>query len=742
MDARSFLEDAGGRAEEAYRRELRLLPFERFLDLVLEDPYALGRSAVQYLVDAVDHFGTREVPAIGGTALRHGIWDAPFDGGRGAVHGQEAAQERIVRLLRTAAEEGRLDRVLVLHGPNGSAKSTLVDTLFRGLSHYSRLPEGVLYRFHWVFPRSGTGEELGFGGGRGRHEEPVDTGDSYALLGPEEIAARVACDLRDNPFLLLPRGDRARLLADAAERKPFRRTLRHLAEGDLCPKCKAIFEALLAGYHGDLRRVLRHVQVERWFIDPRFRRGAVVVPPQGSVDASVREVSAGISSSSLPPLLQHVPLLEASGDLVDANRGGLEFSDFLKRPIELFKYLLGTSEKGTVAVGPFLAHLSVVLFATTNEKYLDAFKSSPDWTSFKARMELVPVPYLLEPGREEAIYRDFAASMAPGRHVPPHLLAALAQFSVLTRLEPPDPERYPEGDRRLVEGLTPPEKLRLYETGEAPERLGAAERRALHAALPEVRDESRDSPHYEGRFGASAREIRSVLSGAAADPEGRGCLSPDLVFGHLKGLLRERTVYDFLKIQPSAGYHDPDAFEKEAEAGWTRRSLDDIQEALELVPAREYERRFERYVSHAVAFTQKERLRNAVSGEQEPPDEDVMRSVERLLKVPESPAVFRQNLVARIGAYGLENPGKKPDLRALFPEVLRALRKDYFETIRSRIKAVESRILSVGSEEFEHLDAPQREEARRALRNLEGRFGYCATCAREAVSAARKMLEE
>lgn len=744
MDAREFLNGVGGRAEEAYERDRRLLDYASFVDLVLADPYAMGRSAVQYVVDAVDYFGTREVPGIGGPVRRHAIWDAPWADGKGAVYGQERVQERIVRVFRSAAEEGRLDRLVLLHGPNGSSKSTLVEALMRGVAHYSTLPEGALYRFHWVFPRRPDAEEGGLGfaaltrGGAG--EEGAS--ESYALLDPEEIAARIPCELRDNPLLLLPAEARRRLLEEAAGTSPPRRTLRHQEEADLCPKCRSIADALHAAYRGDLRRVLRHAQVERWYVSPRYRAGAVVVPPQQSVDANLREMASGSAAAGLPAILHHVALAEPSGDLIDANRGILEFSDFLKRPVEYSKYLLGTTEKGTVPVGPFLAHLNMVMLATTNEHYLDAFKESPDWTSFKARMELVAVPYLLEASKEEPVYRSFLSSMAPGRHVGPHVLPALAHFAVLTRLRRPDPVKHAEGVREIVADLSPAGKFRLYETGEPPDGLSAAERRTLLGALPEIRDEYRDSVDYEGRHGASAREIRSVLGAAAADPEGRACLSPTVVFRHLRELLREKSVYLFLRIEPADGYHRAEDFADAAEERCARRGLEDLQEALELVPAGEYERRFERYVAHAVAFTQKERVRNAVTGALEPPDEEVLASVERLLTVKESPAAFRRNLVARIGAFGVENPGRRPDFRVLFPEILRALRKEYFRTIRDRVRKVEGHILAFGTPDFERLDRTQQELVRRALGNLESRHGYCGVCAREAVVAARGLLDE
>jgi predicted Ser/Thr protein kinase len=735
MDARSFLDDAGVRGREAFRSEQRLLTFDGFLQRVAASPAALTRSTVQYLIDAIDSFGVREVPGVGGPVRRYRLFDAPWAAGRGAVFGQEQVQDRIVRSLRTAAEEGRLDRLLLLHGPNGSSKSSLVAALMEGMAAYGNTAPGALYRFHWIFPQAEDGANLGFGSASGSGRQDVESDSpSYALLPPEQVAARVPCELRDNPLLLLPPADRRRFLMEAGLDPERGRSLRHLLEGDLCPRCRSIHDALLVGHGGDLRRVLRHAQVERWFPSPRYRAGAVVVPPQGSVDARVREHTTAFSVAGLPSLLHHTPLLEATGDLVDAHRGILEFSDFLKRPIDLFKYLLHTTEKGTVSVGPMLLHLDLVMLATTNEHYLDAFKQSPDWTSFKARMELVEVPYLLEPGKERAVYESFIGGLAPDRHVAPHVLDALARFAVLTRLRHPVVEGWEPSDRELVTSLSPEEKLRLYDSGLPPDRLEPSARARLLSLLQALRDEFLGSSDYEGRRGASAREIRSVLHGAAADTDGRTCLTPAVVLRHLRSMLREVSVYLFLQFEKEEGYHDADAFADHIEKYLEERSLEDVQEALELVPEGEFERRLDTYVTHAVAFTQGVGVRNHVTGALEPPDAEVLQAVERLLNVRESPTVFRSNLVARIGAFGIDHPGERPQWRRLFPEILRALHEDYFQSTRAKVQRVRAHMALEGTPEFANLSEEDRAAASRAHRNLLEKFHYCAACAREAMA--------
>src|SRR5690349_21951847 len=59
----------------------------------------------------------------------------------------------IVNVFRSAAlKYGSERRVLLLHGPVGSSKSTIARLLKRGLESYSRSKEGALYTHQWLMP--------------------------------------------------------------------------------------------------------------------------------------------------------------------------------------------------------------------------------------------------------------------------------------------------------------------------------------------------------------------------------------------------------------------------------------------------------------------------------------------------------------------------------------------------------------------------------------------------------------
>ena len=91
--------------------------------------------------------------------------------------------------------------------------------------------------------------------------------------------------------------------------------------GELCHKCRKVYAALLAAANGDWLRVLRNVQVRRFYLSRRYLVGAVTVEPQMSADAAYHQISSDRSQANLPAALQNVVMFEPHGPLVNANRG-------------------------------------------------------------------------------------------------------------------------------------------------------------------------------------------------------------------------------------------------------------------------------------------------------------------------------------------------------------------------------------------------------------------------------------
>src|SRR5438128_10144741 len=122
---------------------------EEYLDIVREHP-EVTRTAYQRLYDMIMSHGTEELyeqkekvtryKFFTDFAARHG--DAIFGLDRSLIH--------LVNQFKSAAKGyGTEKRVLLLHGPVGSSKSTIARLLKKGLEEYARDDQGMLFSFKW-----------------------------------------------------------------------------------------------------------------------------------------------------------------------------------------------------------------------------------------------------------------------------------------------------------------------------------------------------------------------------------------------------------------------------------------------------------------------------------------------------------------------------------------------------------------------------------------------------------------
>jgi predicted Ser/Thr protein kinase len=741
FNAKGWLTQAAGEIRESFARNRRVISFDEYLALFVLDPARQLRSAGQYVRDVFDHFGTESIRTPRGLMTRWRLFDCPWDASKDALMGQEEVQGAVYRLVSNFAREGRTNRLILLHGPNGSAKSTFVGCLQRAMEHYSTLDEGALYKFNWIFPSQKlTKGGIGFGGA---FEHGGGAPETYAYLEDELIESKIADEMRDHPLLLLPRAKRRDLIAErlgalpADERSPGFKPADYLLRGDLSHRNRQIFEALLSSYHGDLSKVLRHVQVERFFVSRRYRQAAATVEPQLAVDARSRQLTMDRSLASLPPALQSLTLYEYQGELVDGNRGVIDFADLLKRPIESYKYLLGTVEQGRVSLDVASLELDTVFIGSSNEGYLAAFKEIAEFQSFKGRMELVRVPYLLDFRVEQKIYEAQirAAHAESGKHVAPHVAWVTAVWAVLTRMKKPLAEKYSKSMAEIVVKLGPMEKAQLYAEAATPEGLSTEQQRELLSGIEKVARESDSYPNYEGRTGASPREMKLVIMNAAQSPRHK-CLSPFAVFDELEELVRGVTVYEFLKQEPlPGGFHENRKFIFQVRDRLIDRIDDEVRTSMGLVEERRYIDRFERYATHVSYWVKHEKVPNPITGRDEDPDEDMMADVERILQMGGRREEFRREVISRIGAWSIDHPRQKPDYEKIFPHPIAALREAFFEERKKQVRKINEDLLVLLTDGPARMVPEAASAANATLSVMKSRFGYCDNCAKDAVLA-------
>jgi serine protein kinase len=718
-------------AKEKFEARGTVLSFPAYLAEVEKNPAKHLRHAAQYFADLVTHFGHYTVERPMGEISRLKLFDAPFDQGENQVLGQERVQNEILRNIQNFVRAGKSDRLILLHGPNGSAKTSLVRMLARAAEVYSEHDEGAIYRFNWVFPVKVAGKAgFGFSTSEQTHS------DSYAHLPEEQIEAKIVCDINDHPILLLDAQFRMDWLKQLIEQRKLTKDYPiadFYKRGDLSHRNKKIFQALLTSYRGDISEVFKHIQVERFYFSQRYRVGLASVEPQMSVDAQVRQLTIDQSLASLPSSLKYLSLYETSGALPEGNRGMIEYNDLLKRPIEAWKYLLVATELSQASVGNVSLFFDALMLGSSNELHLQGFREYPDWQSFKGRIELVRVPYLLRYSDELQIYKTQIPRALHQVHIAPLALEVAARWAVLTRLEASRIDRFPEGVRDLIMSLSPAEKLELYDSGATPERLTQKEAKELRQLISQLYGEFDDDLEYEGKYGASPREMRTLILSASQDKR-YDHLSPIAILEGIRNLVREKSSYEFLRREPHRGYRDAENFIDVVEKRYLVDLSESIRISIGLIDTDSHKNMLERYIRNVSAWIKREKLYHPATQKMMDPDADLMVEVEKVLMArSEGVEDFRRSLISQIASQKLENPEQEIDYVLLFNPYLKKLKDDYYQQQRRVIEQAQNAFLVLLDGGENQLAAKDKEIAQTLRKNLH-EMGYNDTSARNAMA--------
>jgi len=421
--------------------------FAEYLALLEQNP-RLARNAWQRLLDMIESHGS-EKPGRDGRARRWRIFDDPFGEGRDAVFGLDEPLDALVQTIRGGAHGlGPERRILLLHGPVGSAKSTIARLLKRGLERHSRTNEGALYTFSWEIDGQSIASPT--------HQEPL-------LLVPLE--ARAALEERLN----------ARLKA----------SWRLRIEGELDPVSRYWYRELERRHAGDWNRILEHVRVRRILLSESDRLGIGTFQPKDEKNQDSTELTGDVNyrliaeygSDSDPRCFNF------DGEFNVANRGMLEFIEVLKLDVAFLYDLLGATQEHSIKPKKFAqTHIDEVILGHTNEPEYRKLQNNELMEAFRDRTIKIDVPYNLSAVDEARVYkRQFQRKGSKGPFIAPHTLEIAALWAVLTRLEEP---KHPS--------LSLLQKARLYAGGEVAgftaenvrEMRAGAEREGLSGISP------------------------------------------------------------------------------------------------------------------------------------------------------------------------------------------------------------------------------------------------------------------
>lgn len=618
--------------------------FWDYLDICAKNPAVL-RNAYQRMFDAILACGWEKYKLFKKDCVRYHFFSDPFEDGRDGIYGLDFALMQLVDFFRSAAEGYGTDkRILLLHGPVGSSKSTIARLLKKGVEHYSRTPEGALYSFSWllddrceVTPMEGNAQQA-------RRD--------HAFPSP----------MHEDPMVLVPKAARDSLTATFNEGyTPEHRggEVRVLGEPD--PFSRKILEDLMSFYDGDWKKVMEHVQVRRIVLSEKDRVGIGTFQPKDEKNQDSTELTGDINYRKIAQYGSDSDprAFNFDGELNIANRGVCEFIEVLKLDVAFLYDLLGASQEHTIKPKKFAqTYIDEVILGHTNEPEYKRLQSNEMMEAFRDRTIKIDIPYNIRLDDEIKIYqKDFGPHRIKNIHIAPHTLEVAAMWAVLTRLEEPKKA-----------GLTLMQKMKLYNGKSIP---GFTE--------DSVKELKEEAPR-EGMVGISPRYVQDKISNSLVKPQALAehTVNPFMVLNELEAGMSHHSLITDEELKKR--YKEllsvvKDEYE-DIIKGEVQRAISADEEAIKRLCAN--------YIENVRAYTQKEKVVNKYTGKDEEPDERLMRAIEEKIDIPDSRKDdFRQEIMNYIGALALDNKKFEYNTNA---RLYKALELKLFEDSRDTIK--------------------------------------------------------
>src|SRR6058998_939324 len=404
---------------------------EDYLKLIQDSP-RVTRNAFQRIYDMILSYGIEEHVEHKKKSTRYRFFRDEMHNGWDAVYGIDQSLNHLVDIFKSVSRNyGTERRVILLHGPVGSAKSTIVRLLKKGLEEYSHIPEGAMYSFAWTNIANDVEKEV------------------YAMVNDE-----LPCPMREEPLHLIPTDQREKLI-DELMRNSRDPKFRIQVEGDLCPACRQMYRELLRRYKGDWFKVMDHVKVRRLVLAEKDRIGIGTFQPKDEKNQDSTELTGDINYRKIAIYGSDsdARAFNFDGEFNVANRGIIEFIEVLKLEVAFLYDLLGASQEHKIKPKKFpQTDIDEVIIGHTNEPEYRKLQNNEFMEAFRDRTLKIDVPYNSRLDDEIRIYlKDFGHEKVRGIHIAPHTIEVAAMWGVLTRLSEPKKA-----------GLSLMQKLKLY----------------------------------------------------------------------------------------------------------------------------------------------------------------------------------------------------------------------------------------------------------------------------------------
>src|SRR3989344_1273886 len=673
--------------------------FGDYLGKVIAQPEAVCTS-FQRLYRAILHYKKEEYQHLGETVAHYNIFDDPFtENHKFAVYDIDIPLMKLVNVIKSGADQHcQENRIILLRGPVGSAKSTITGLLSLGLEEFSKTDQGQAYKPFW-------------------HVEPEDE-EGIEVLGTLGKFERhqFECPLHEEPLRILPPGIRSEVLVwlnqKVAEKINSKQQIKNLEiEGSACPRCDDIFEKFMRSYHHDWKKVVeKHLGVRRMIFSRAKRMGIAGVRPKSEKDQDASELSGETNYAALATFGDTVDprTFNFRGHFEQANRGIFIAEEMLKAVLGFLYDYLGASQEHRIQPKGFMEiDIDEVIVGSTNSEEYERLKQDKKMEALRDRIIKIDVPYTLRVSGEVKIYHKwFNPKKRQGKHLAPGTIETASDLGIYTRLEEP---------KKASVSLR--DKKRLYD-GKNVSGFNDSSIRELRKEAPQ-----------EGMSGISPRFIHDQISNAFVSEEARDCVNFFTVISQIKEALPQHQHIN----------NDEILKKYEARLALAQEDLDETLKshlrAAVVGDQKALMDLYARYIDQVMAHKKGEKIKNPITREEESPDVEFMEQIENMVGIQDHNE-FRTKIMNQMAkrARQREQDHKIPPFDWKSDDRLReALELYLFEQEKNKINweaALSRRVL----------EKPDQDKIDLIQKRLRENFGYCEICSTEVVAYVASVI--
>lgn len=470
--------------------------------------------------------------------------------------------------------------------------------------------------------------------------------EKYSRTEAGAVYAIADCPMHEDPLHLIPNHLRDDFYKEYGIR----------IEGNLSPLNMMRLEEEYGGRIED-------VMVERIFFSEDKRVGIGTFSPSDPKSQDIADLTGSIDFSTIAEYGSESDprAYRFDGELNKANRGIMEFQEMLKCDEKFLWHLLSLTQEGNFKAGRFaLISADELIVAHTNESEYRSFISNKKNEALHSRMIVMKIPYNLKVSEEEKIYKKMIreSDIADDVHIAPHALRIAAIFTILTRLKEPKKQ-----------GVDLLKKMKLYD-GQIVEGFNAQD-------VEELKNEYPD----EGMTGIDPRYVINRISSAIIRKEMTSINALDVLRSIKEGLDQHASItkedreryLDFISI---------------ARREYDEIAKKEVQKAFVYSYEESAKTLMENYLDNVEAFCNKSKMVDPLTGEEMPPDEKLMRSIEEQIGISENAKkAFREEILIRISAYARK--GKRFDYNS-HERLREAIQKKLFADLKDVVKITTS----------------------------------------------------